>query len=97
MKSLQLDIFKAYGSDWALVTAGTPDGYNTMTVSWGGLGTLWGKSVAAVYVRPNRHTFGYLENIEYFTVSFYPEEYRADLKTLVPCPAGMATRWQRPS
>ena len=82
MKSLELDVFHAYGADWALVSAGSLEDYNTMTVSWGGLGTLWGKIVATVYIRPNRHTYGYLENNEFFTVSFYPEEYRADLKTL---------------
>lgn len=82
MQSLELDIFKAFGQGWALVTAGTPDHFNTMTVSWGGMGTLWNKSVATVYIRPNRHTYGYMEENETFTVSFFPEEYRPDLKTL---------------
>lgn len=82
MQSLNLDIFKAYGSDWALLTAGTPVDFNTMTVSWGGLGTLWGKSVATVYVRPNRHTYGYMEKSGLFTVSFYPAEYKKDLSIL---------------
>lgn len=82
MQSLELDIFKAFNSGWALVSAGTPDSFNTMTVSWGGLGTLWGKSVATVYIRPNRHTYGYMESNDYFTVSFFTEEYRPDLKVL---------------
>lgn len=82
MQTLELDIFKAYGADWALVTAGDLTDYNTMTVSWGGLGTLWGKSVATVYIRPNRYTYGYMEKNELFTVSFYPAEYKKDLSTL---------------
>lgn len=82
MQSLKLDIFKTFHSDWALLTAGKLSDYNTMTVSWGGLGTLWNKSVATVYVRPCRHTYGYMENNEYFTVSFYPEEYKKDLGLL---------------
>lgn len=82
MQSLELDIFKTFHADWALLTAGTMDDFNTMTVSWGGLGTLWNKSVATVYVRPCRHTYGYMENSEYFTVSFYPEEYKKDLALL---------------
>lgn len=82
MQSLELDIFRAYGSDWALVTAGDLNDHNTMTISWGGMGTLWNKSVATVYVRPNRHTYGYMERNELFTISFYPEAYKKDLGTL---------------
>lgn len=82
MQSLEVDIFKTFRNDWALLTAGSLANFNTMTVSWGGLGTLWNKSVATVYVRPCRHTFGYMENNEYFTVSFYPEDYKKDLAVL---------------
>ncbi len=79
---LNVNIFDCFNKGWALVTAGTADSYNTMTVSWGGMGTLWAKPVATVYIRPQRHTFGFMESNEYFTVSFYPEEYRADLALL---------------
>lgn len=82
MKTLELDIFKEFHTNWALLTAGSPGDFNTMTVSWGGLGTLWNKSVATVYVRPCRHTYSYMEKNEYFTLSFYPEEYRRDLGLL---------------
>ena len=40
---------------WALVTAGDKDGYNTMTVSWGAVGELWGVDTATVYIRPQRY------------------------------------------
>ena len=82
MLSYELDIFKAYHKNWALLTAGSPDDFNTMTISWGGLGTFWNKSVATVYVRPNRHTFSYMEKNEYFTVSFFDDSYRKDLTVL---------------
>ena len=68
-----------FHGDWALVAAGNMDDHNAMTVSWGGIGCLWNKPVATVYVRPNRHTYGYFEKNEYFTVSFYPGEYRKAL------------------
>ena len=68
-----------FHEDWALVAAGSLDDHNAMTVSWGGIGCLWNKPVATVYVRPNRHTYGYFEKNEYFTVSFYPGEYRKAL------------------
>lgn len=82
MQALKLDIFSAFGKDWALLTAGIPGHFNTMTISWGGLGTLWGKSVATVYVRPSRYTWQFMESSDYFTVSFYPADFREALTTL---------------
>lgn len=81
-EELKLDVFTQFDKKWALVTAGTVDKYNTMTISWGGLGTLWSKPVATVYVKPVRNTWNYLNDNDYFTVSFYPEECRKDLLTL---------------
>lgn len=68
--------------EWALLTAGKKDNFNTMTISWGGLGTLWNKPVATVYVKPIRHTYKFMESNEYFTLSFYDEEYKKDLSIL---------------
>ena len=65
-----------FHGDWALVAAGNMDDHNAMTVSWGGIGCLWNKPVATVYVRPNRHTYGYFEKNEYFTVSVLPKDMR---------------------
>ena len=76
MNRLNIDAFDEFGNKWALVAAGTMNDHNAMTVSWGGVGCLWGKSVATVYIRPNRHTYGYFEANEFFTVSFYPEQYK---------------------
>ncbi|MBO7450063.1 MAG: flavin reductase [Clostridiales bacterium] len=80
--NFETDIFSVYDKKWALLTAGDKDKYNTMTVSWGGLGTLWSKPVATVYVRTSRLTHDFMDNGEYFTVSFYPESYRQLLLTL---------------
>ena len=43
------DILSVFDKKWALLTVGDKDKFNTMTVSWGGLGTIWGKPVATVY------------------------------------------------
>ena len=43
------------------------------------MGTLWSKPVVTVYVKPVRYTYGFMNDSEYFTVSFYPEEYRKAL------------------
>ena len=76
------DIFKQFDKKWALLTAGTKDSFNTMTISWGGLGTLWNKPVVTAYVRTSRYTHDFMDDNEYFTVSFYPEEYKKVLGML---------------
>ncbi len=65
---------------WALVSAGNELSWNTMTVSWGALGELWGKDVAFVFIRPQRYTYEFFEREELFTVSFFAEEHREILK-----------------
>lgn len=78
----EISIFDVFNKDWALVTAGTMESFNTMTVSWGGLGTLWGRDVATIYVKPIRFTHEFLDKNDYFTVSFFPDGYRDDLTVL---------------
>jgi len=42
---------------------------NVMTIGWGLVGILWGKSVMMVAVRNSRHTFSLMEDADSFTVS----------------------------
>ena len=109
MQDLSVEAFSKFNNKWALVCAGTPECHNAMTVSWGGLGTLWSKPVATVYVKPVRYTYQFMEKNEYFTVSFYPEEWRRALSVmgttsgrygdkdavagLTPVPAGESTTY----
>lgn len=59
----------------ALLTAAKPSGeVNTMTVSWGGAGVLWGKEVCTVFVRPERYTFEFCEATDKMTLSFLCDE-----------------------
>ena len=76
------DILSVFDKKWALLTAGNEGSFNTMTISWGGLGTIWGKPVATVYVRTSRYTHDFMDANEFFTVSFYPEECRQILGVL---------------
>ena len=82
LKSLTFNPFEKIGDEWALVTAGTTSGYNTMTVSWGGMGVLWNKNVVTIYVRPQRYTKEFLDANERFTLSFYGPEHREALRYL---------------
>lgn len=78
-ESIEDNPFRLVGTDWMLVTAGNMDSWNTMTASWGGLGVLWGKKVCFCFVRPSRHTYGFMEESEQFTLSFFSSEHRAAL------------------
>ena len=71
-----VDLFK---NRWALVTAGDKDALNTMTVSWGAVGELWGKDMATLYIRPQRYTEEFLNKNDYLTVSFYPEDMKKQI------------------
>lgn len=82
MEKFDIDVLNVFNNDWALVTAGEIDNYNTMTIGWGGLGTIWNKPVATVYIRPNRYTYKFMEENDYFTVSFYDEKYKRALGIL---------------
>jgi Conserved protein/domain typically associated with flavoprotein oxygenases, DIM6/NTAB family len=83
VKDMPGNTFALYDTNWALVSAGTPDSFNTMTISWGGLGWLWRRPVAFTFVRPSRHTFNFVEEQDCYTVSFFAEgACREQLKIL---------------
>ena len=79
LKKFNLAPLYKIDKEWALLTCGKKEKFNMMTISWGGLGTLWHKPIATIYVRPNRYTNEFIENNDYFTLSFYDEEYKKDL------------------
>jgi flavin reductase (DIM6/NTAB) family NADH-FMN oxidoreductase RutF len=58
-----------------LVTAGNSEKFNTMTANWGGAGYLWNRPVVFIFVRPERYTYGFIENSDGFTLSFFDEKY----------------------
>ena len=74
------NIFRLIGKDWALVTAGSSESFNTMTVSWGGAGIMWNKPVTFTFIRPQRYTFGFLEKNGLFSMSFFDEDFRRALQ-----------------
>lgn len=74
--------FKMIGEDWLLFTAKKDDKVNTMTASWGGLGILWGKKVAYIFVRPQRYTKEFIDNAERLTISVLPNSFRKELSYL---------------
>lgn len=72
--------FKLIGTDWMLVTAEENQHCNMMTASWGGLGIMWNKPVAFTFIRPQRYTYGMLENGKYYSLCFLDDRHRDALK-----------------
>ena len=78
-RSQKGNVSESIADEWMLVTPGVLGRWNTMTASWGGFGHLWNMDVAFVFVRPTRHTFGFMESEEGFTLSFLGEGGRKAL------------------
>ncbi|NLO49388.1 MAG: flavin reductase family protein [Clostridiales bacterium] len=76
---LQENPFDLIGKRWMLITAGSEDGFNSMTASWGGMGSLWNKNVAFTFIRPERYTYTFAEKSDLFSLTFFEESYREQL------------------
>ena len=73
---VELNPFTKIGKEWALVTAGNKQKCNTMTVSWGGLGVIWGKDVVYIFVRDSRYTKEFIDNGDFFSLAFFDKAYK---------------------
>jgi len=76
---LRVNPLTLFSERWFLLSAGTKDNFNTMTVAWGSLGTMWSRPFAQVVVRPTRYTFEFMNKFDSFTLCSFPEERRGDL------------------
>lgn len=84
VSELNVNPITLIAKEWLLITAGTEErGYNTMTASWGHLGSLWahntGLPTAIVYVRPQRYTKEFIDREREFTLSFFEQNFKRDL------------------
>lgn len=74
---LKESVFSLIGDRWMLVAATDKSGRtNAMTASWGGMGVLWGKKVAFVFIRPQRYTKRFVDEADKFTLSFFDDSYK---------------------
>jgi flavin reductase (DIM6/NTAB) family NADH-FMN oxidoreductase RutF len=75
---------KRIGDEWMLISAGDVSrdkgNWNTMTASWGGLGVLWGKNTAFMFIRPVRYTFSFANTTPLFTLSFFDNAHHEALE-----------------
>ena len=70
-KEINGNLIKAISEEWMLISAGNSKKYNMMTASWGFAGEMWGNDSVVAMVRPQRYTLEFLEQSDYFTLSFY--------------------------
>jgi flavin reductase (DIM6/NTAB) family NADH-FMN oxidoreductase RutF len=70
--------------DWFLLSAGdfAQKKFNSMVVSWGATGVMWGRPFAMCVVRPQRHTREFVEQYDTFTLCSFPQELRKVLDVL---------------
>ena len=81
------EIFKMFNRQWGLATAGNIQDFDGCTISWGSLGDVWGeidngRYIVTIYIHPDRYTHKYLQNNDYFSVSFFDKNYKSDLGIL---------------
>lgn len=76
--------FGAWDKGWYLLSAGdfAAKQFNSMTVSWGFFGTIWGKPMAITVVRPQRHTFQFIDKADSYTLCAFGDEHRRVLNVL---------------
>ena len=82
--------FEMFHKQWALVTAGDMGRFNSCTIGWGSIGTLWagvikGGAIVTVYLYPTRYTCDFLIENETFAVSFFPESCKKALGVMGSC------------
>lgn len=75
IEMLECSPFTLIGKSWAVLTAGNKQKANMMTISWGGMGVLWGKNVCYVFVRDSRYTKKFMDECPEFSLSFFPKEF----------------------
>ena len=79
IEKMELNPFEAICRQWMAVTTEKDGKANAMTASWGGLGVLWGRNVATIYIRDSRFTKEYLDATETFSLAFFDESRKQDL------------------
>lgn len=82
LANLNMNPCRRLRDEWALLACGKEGDFNMMTVSWGGLGQLWGTDVSTVYVRQSRYTLEFMDKNGYYTLIFLKDGHKDVLGVL---------------
>ena len=64
---------------WPLLTVGSKEDFNFMTVNWGMIGELWYRDAMTLYVRHSRHTYDYMSSNSTYTLNVLKKGYEKAL------------------
>lgn len=79
VEELNQNPFVAIGNEWMLIAADKGGKTNAMTASWGGVGIMWGKPSAFVFIRQTRYTKEFVDAGERFTLNFFGGKFKKEL------------------
>ena len=84
IEKLTVQPHNLFHNQWMLITAGDfqSGAFNTMTIGWGAIGTMWSKPFTFVAVRHSRYTYEFMEKFNTFTLTAFPEKYQEALNLL---------------
>ena len=83
IKEFSINPFISIGKEWMLISSAKADGStNTMTAAWGGLGWLWERPVAFIFVRQTRYTKEFIDESGKVSLSFLGMGFRKQLAYL---------------
>ncbi len=77
---IEFNPFTKIGTEWMLITTSHKDKVNAMTASWGGVGFLWGKNTAFIFVRESRFTKELIDQSDHFSLTFFDSSYKSAMK-----------------
>lgn len=85
--------FHLLDKEWAILVGGV-ERPNPMTVSWGGMGTLWNRPTLTIYVRPTRFTYQLLEADREFTLNFLGSDAREAMNVCGTASGKTEDKWK---
>lgn len=71
VNQIDKNTFDLISKDWMLIGAKVNGKANAMTASWGGMGFMWNKNVAFIFIRPQRYTKTLIDNTDTLSLSFF--------------------------
>jgi flavin reductase (DIM6/NTAB) family NADH-FMN oxidoreductase RutF len=73
------NVFTLVGKDFAVITSGKEDHYNSMIGSGGGLGVLFKKPTTWCIIRADRHTLEMIQKEQTYTMSYFPNDCKEQM------------------
>jgi len=70
------NVFKLFGKDYAVVTAGSESYFNSMTVGYGGLGIHLGFPATWCFLNANRYTLEFIRGDQVYTMCWFDDNYK---------------------